>query len=247
MRSVDLRSGIFAVVDVETTGLDPRADAVVEVACLRYEGGHLVERIVSLVHPERDIPARASAVHGIFDCDVRSAPPLRRLRGRLVAAAAGATVVAHNARFDIGFLPFLAHRPVLCTMRLAMHVVDSPSYRNQALREFFAIEMPPGHGPAHRAGADAAVTGAVLALLLERYADGPFPQTVDGLIATIAKPAKLGRFAFGAHRGVPVANVPTSYLRWIVATGFEDWPDVRATALREIEHRETRIGTRLTA
>jgi uncharacterized protein (DUF3820 family) len=164
------------------------------------------------------------------------------LRGALLAAAEGATVVAHNARFDLGFLPFLAAKPVICTMRLAMHLVDAASYRNEALRDYFGIVMPTGHGPAHRAGADAAITGAVLERLLVAYAAGPFPQTVAGLIATIAKPASLSRFAFGAHRGRPVARIPSGYLRWIVESGFEDWPDVRATATRELERRNAKLS-----
>ena len=239
----DLRFGTFAVVDVETTGLSPERDAVVEVACLRVEAGIVTRRIVSLVDPERDIPSRASDVHGIYADDVAGAPILARLRPLLLEAAAGATVVAHNARFDLGFLPFLASRPVVCTMRLAMHVVDTATYRNEALRSYFGIRMPAGHA-AHRAAADAAVTAAVLAALLERYASGPFPQTIPGLIATIAKPARLGRFAFGAHRGAPVCDVPTSYLRWIVASRFEDWPDVRATAHAELERRARGVRTR---
>jgi len=198
-----------------------------------------VERVVSLVHPGREIPYRASDVHGIYDEDVRGAPRLCALQRALLAATREATVVAHNARFDLGFLPFLRSRPVICTMRLAMHVLDLPTYRNEALRAHFGIAMPPGH-MAHRAEADAAVTAAVLARLLDRYALGPFPQTVAGLIETIAKPARLGRFAFGVHRGLPVGEIPTSYLRWIVATGFEDWPDVRATAEAELARRSAR-------
>ncbi len=234
-----MRLGTFAVVDVETTGLDPSVDGVVEVACLRVEAGVVVERVVSLVNPGREIPYRASDVHGIYDEDVCDAPTLGQLSSALRAATRDATVVAHNARFDLGFLPFLASRPVICTMRLAMHVLDAPTYRNEALRAHFGIAMPPGHA-AHRAGADAAVTAAVLARLLDRYALGPFPQTVPGLIETIAKPARLGRFAFGVHRGLPVAEIPASYLRWIVATGFEDWPDVRATAQAELARRSAR-------
>ncbi len=243
MQREDLRLGTFAVVDVETTGLDPAQDGVVEVACLRVEAGVVTKRIVSLVHPQRDIPGRASAVHGIFDEDVADAPVLADLRAALLEATADATVVAHNARFDLGFLPFLARRPVVCTMRLAMHLVDTATYRNEALRAYFGIAMPSGHA-AHRAGADAAVTARVLGELLERYALGPFPQTIPGLIETIGKPARLGRFAFGAHRGLPVCDVPTSYLRWILAAGFEDWPDVRATARAELERRSRGDATR---
>jgi len=64
----------FAVVDVETTGLDPKLDRVVEVACLRVCAGKIVERFSSRVNPGRTIPARASDGHGIYDRDVAHAP-----------------------------------------------------------------------------------------------------------------------------------------------------------------------------
>ncbi len=232
-----MRWAAYSVVDVETTGLDRHVDAVVEVACLRVERGVVVERFASLVHPGRDIPFSASAVHGIYDDDVAGAPTLAELRPRILALTAGSAVVAHNARFDLGFLPFLTSRPVVCSMRLAMHLVDASSYRNDALRAMLGITMPPGHGPSHRAATDAAVTAAILRELLKRYALGPFPQSIPGIIATIAKPARLGRFAFGAHRGTAVSGIPSSYLRWILAEGFEDWPDVRATAESELRRR----------
>ena len=233
----DVRKAAYSVVDVETTGLDPTSGGVVEVACLRVERGVVVDRFASLVHPGRDIPACASAVHGIYDRDVFDAPPIEALRARLLMLTAGSAVVAHNARFDLGFLPFLSARPVICSMRLALHLVDASTYRNDALRQLLGITMPPGHGPNHRALADAEVTAAVLAELLHRYAMGPFPQSIPGMIATIAKPARLGRFAFGVHRGTPVGAIPTSYLRWILAEGFDDWPDVRATADYELQRR----------
>jgi DNA polymerase III epsilon subunit-like protein len=237
MRREGLCAGRYTVVDVETTGLSPAADAVVEVAVLCIEGGEVVDRFVSLVNPGRPIPVYASAVHGIYDRDVCDAPSLASLREHLLALTKRATVVAHNARFDRGFLPFFASQPWICTMRLAMHLVDAASYRNEALRAYLGITMPVGHGQAHRAYADAAVTAAILDRLLERYAMGPFPQTVTGLIASIAKPARLGRFAFGAHRGLPIGQIPSSYLRWILTEGFDDWPDVRATAESELARR----------
>jgi DNA polymerase-3 subunit epsilon len=233
-----LSAATFAVIDVETTGLDPKSDRVVEVACVRVERGRVVDRLASLVDPGRPIPARASAVHGIFDEHVAGAPTLNRLTPLIRHMAADAVVVAHNARFDLGFLPFLATNPVLCTLRLARRLVDVPSYRNEALREFLRLEVPGPAGRAHRAGADAEVTAALLLELLHRYERGPYEPTVRALLAMVARPVALARFAFGAHRGKTVPEVPTAYLQWIVSAGFEHWPDVRHTALLELGRRK---------
>ena len=232
-----VQSQSYTVIDLETTGLNHRDDAIVEIACLRLSGGFVTDSFVSLVAPCRPIPAEASAVHGIFDANVRSAPRLADLKETILDFIAGSTIVAHNASFDLGFLPFLSDRPRICSMRLAMHLVDAASYKNEALRELFGIQMPANHGPAHRAYNDAAVTAAVFIELLARYSRTLHPQSVAGLIELISRPALLGRFAFGTHRGVDIEAVPTSYLQWIVAGGFENWIDVRATAEYELARR----------
>jgi DNA polymerase III epsilon subunit-like protein len=197
----DLAAATFAVIDVETTGLDSKADRVVEIACFRVSGGSVVDRFGSLVDPGCEIPSRASAIHGIFGRDVAGAPTLACLEPRIRQMTADAVVVAHNARFDVGFLPFIAERPTLCTLRLARRLVDAPSYRNRALRDFLRLELPGRVGPAHRAEADAEVTAALLLELLRRYARGPYPATVPALLTTAVRSIALSRFALRKHRG----------------------------------------------
>ena len=239
----ELGRAAFAVIDAETTGLDPRVDRVVEIACLRVCGGRVVERFSSLVDPRRPIPRSASEIHGIFDRDVAGAPTLRRLRPRIERMTAGAIVVAHNARFDVGFLPFVAERPTLCTMALARRLVDAPSYRNEALREYLRLK-PARRGPAHRAASDAEVTAALLLELLRRFRSGPYEPTVSALFMVVARRVELARFAFGTHRGKTLRAAPTPYLRWIIETGFESWPDVRHTAIVELGRRARTVEGR---
>jgi DNA polymerase III epsilon subunit-like protein len=233
----DLAAATFAIIDVETTGFDPNRDGVVEVACLRMRRYEIVEVFTSLVDPGRPIPLHASRVHGIHEADLRGAPSLERVAPRLRALTGDAVVVAHNARFDVSFLPVVAGRPVICTMRLAMHLIDAPSFRNQALREFLDLKVGPEGRPAHRAAADAYVTAALLRELLRLYASRPYPQSVSGLIETIGRPARLGRLTFGEHRGRSIDRVPTDYLRGLVQSGSKNCPDVRYTAACELARR----------
>jgi DNA polymerase III epsilon subunit-like protein len=234
----ELAAATYAILDVETTGFDPGNDRVVEVACLIMRGDAIISSFQSLVDPGLPIPAEASAIHGIFDRDVRDAPPFGHIERHLRSLVRDSVVVAHNARFDVSFLPFLAERPVICTMRLAMHLVDSTSYKNRALCELLGTETVPGPLRVHRAAADARLTAGVFRELLRRYSALPAPQTIAGLIERIARPARLARFAFGKHRGDAIEHVPTDYLRGILAAGIEDWPDVRYTAERELAARE---------
>ena len=95
----------LAVVDVETTGLNPQAgDRVCEIAVLRVDPGQAPRLWVSLVNPGRPIGAGAQAVNGIADDDVADAPPFGRLITRINAGLDGAVLVAHNVPFDVGFL-----------------------------------------------------------------------------------------------------------------------------------------------
>ena len=98
----------LAVVDVETTGLNPQAgDRVCEIAVLRADPGSWGEpglEVVSLVNPGRPIGAGARAVNGIADDDVADAPPFHTLIAEINAALDGAVLVAHNVPFDLGFL-----------------------------------------------------------------------------------------------------------------------------------------------
>ncbi len=98
----------LAVVDVETTGLNPQAgDRVCEIAVLRADPGPWGEpglEVVSLVNPGRPIGAGARAVNGIADDDVADAPPFHALIAEVNTALDGAVLVAHNVPFDVGFL-----------------------------------------------------------------------------------------------------------------------------------------------
>jgi DNA polymerase-3 subunit epsilon len=88
--------------DLETTGLYPPTDEVLEVAIIDHRGQVLLE---SLVKPEHTTAwPEAEAIHGITPADVEHAPPLAVLRPQITRAVAGKQVVIYNADFDTGFL-----------------------------------------------------------------------------------------------------------------------------------------------
>jgi len=153
----------FAVIDIETTGLSPARDSVVEIACVTVDEGAVVGRWSTLVRPKGPIPAFATAIHGIDDAMVREVPSLGVAMAALRRFARGHIFAAHNAVFDFGFLGL---RPPngICTMRLARFVApEAPNHKNQTLRIYFRIDrrlqedvLP------HRALGDALVTAHVL-------------------------------------------------------------------------------------
>lgn len=170
----------YAVVDIETTGFSPRDDRVVEMACVVLENRTITRTWSTLVNPGRPIPYYATRVHGITDDDVVDAPAFDIAQRRLRRLCIGATLVAHNASFDLGFLPAVAHLPSLCTLRLARHCFPAaPNHKNQTLRHYLRVdddlrhlchlELVEGRPQAHRALDDALVTAAILLRCLDRF------------------------------------------------------------------------------
>ena len=94
-------------VDVETTGLDSTTgDRVCEIALLRVCGDQAIGRFESLVHPQRPMTPGAMAVNGITDAMLVDAPPFAAVLPQVQALLQDAVLVAHNARFDVGFLRY---------------------------------------------------------------------------------------------------------------------------------------------
>jgi DNA polymerase-3 subunit epsilon len=116
----------IAFVDLETTGTTATADRVTEIGIVRVEEGELVEEWSSLVDPGCSIPEEIQVLTGITNEMVRGAPTFAQLAREVLERLEGHVFVAHNARFDYGFIknefrrleiPFTAD--VLCTVRLS--------------------------------------------------------------------------------------------------------------------------------
>ena len=164
----------FAVVDVETTGMRPGGgDRVTEVAVVVVHGGRREVVFDSLVNPGRPIPRAICAITNITDEMVRYAPSFADVADQVMAALAGRVFVAHNARFDWGFLCAEVRRardlaldgPRLCTVRLARRLVtEVRSCGLDNLSHHFGFE----NMARHRAAGDALVTAELLGHLLDR-------------------------------------------------------------------------------
>lgn len=128
----------LAIVDVETTGMSPVRDRVIEIGILRIEKGKLAETFESLVNPEGYVPAEITLLTGISGKDLEDAPTFYSLRKRIKELLGSAFFVAHNARFDYSFLKSEYRRleesytaRLLCTAKLSRTLF--PRFRHHNL------------------------------------------------------------------------------------------------------------------
>lgn len=239
----------LAILDLETTGVDPKADRIVEVGVLKVLPGREPSRYRRLVDPGVPILAAASAVHGITDADVANAPQFRTIAPRLARLLEGSDLAGFNLRrFD---LPFLAAEFARAGVRFSLTgraVVDALQiYHGREPRDLAAalrFYCGRAHEGAHGALADAEATAAVLDAQVARYAD--LPDTAAGLHELLTDADVGGKFrteggllvfAFGKHAGRAldqVARVDPGYLHWLLGQGglFDDARTLIARALQ---------------
>ena len=216
------------VIDVETTGLDPEADRIVEIAAVTValEPHPHVEGLSldTLVDPGVPIGPEARAVHHIGDEMVADAPRYRKLIPRLGELARSGPFAAHRADFDRAFTG--SRRPWICTFRLARHLwPEAPSHANQVLRYYLGLEVEDrfageaGIVP-HRAAGDALVSAALLIRELGRAPEGVDPT--EWALELSARPALLPVATFGRHKGERWADVPRDYVEYLAGQRRDD-------------------------
>ena len=167
-----LEAASFVVFDLETTGLSPVRSRIVEIGAQRVTALELGATFETLVNPGVPVPVAITALTGIGQADLRHAPAADLAVRQFLAFAGDAVIVAHNARFDMGFLDRAVERltgrrvaaPVVDTVWLARRLLGGRTSRFglQHLAHFFGTSAR----PCHRALADASATAEILVGLI---------------------------------------------------------------------------------
>lgn len=175
-RTVAERIGNYFAVDVETTGLNPMENEIVQVAAVRFQAFQPVSCFMRYVKPHYGIQPRAARLNGITEEQVRNAPYAEQIRESFLRYT-GKTLplVGHNIPFDLqflaasGFVPYPANRPLFDTLSESRKAYELTSYRLDYVDK---VVLRISREDAHDALSDALITGVLFAELVKRkYSD----------------------------------------------------------------------------
>jgi len=94
----------YVSLDLETTGLNPDTDEIIEIGAIKFQGEEVIDTFHSLVNPQRPLPYRIQLLCGITQADVATAPAFPELASGLIAFLENDPIVGHNISFDLSFL-----------------------------------------------------------------------------------------------------------------------------------------------
>lgn len=196
--------------DIETTGGHSGRDKITEIAIVLHDGNQVIDQYQTLINPERSIPAYISSMTGITDEMVAEAPVFYEVAKEIVLRTEGAVFVAHNARFDYGFLKeefarlgYTFSRKQLCTVRLSRQLLPSlKSHSLDSLIRHFHLEVE----NRHRALDDALATAEIF-------------RRMTGMDKDLAVATDI------VHMGIKEARLPSSITLEILH-GLPDAPGV---------------------
>lgn len=201
------RPPYFAIIDVETTGLSPKKDRVLELAVVRVDqGGNVVDEWSTRFNPEG--PVGATHIHGIRQADVANAPLFRDVAASVVPYIAGLPIAAHNARFDLAFLRAEFRRagwdvpwlPAYCTLDGSHHYMPHLD-RRRLVDCCWSARIP--LTDAHSALGDARATAG----LLRHYLQAPDRVRPHAALVSVQNDARGVVWPSGPSRA-PLAFLP---------------------------------------
>lgn len=182
----------YVALDLETTGLDPERDAIIEIGAIKFDQWRELNTFSTLINPSRAIPLQITQLTGITDDDVFQAPLFSSIKAALIEFVGSDTIVGHNVSFDLAFLRqqrCLTHNAHIDTFVLATILMPHESrYSLGKLMESLGIVFE----SRHRALDDARASMKLFLELKARAVDLP-AQT----LREINRAAQGSRWALG--------------------------------------------------
>ncbi|WP_442600908.1 PolC-type DNA polymerase III [Paenibacillus sp. KN14-4R] len=203
-----LKTGTYVVFDIETTGLSIANNRITELAGVKMQEGKEIDRFSTFINPHQNIPYHIQQLTNITNEMVQDAPELEEMLPKFVEFVGDAVIVAHNARFDMGFIQAYLKKfgmkeltnPVLDTLEFARLLFPTmKNHRLNTLADKFKVSLE-NH---HRAIDDSIALGFVLYGLINEAADRgltELPRLNDqvGTVLTNTRPFHCCIYALNA-------------------------------------------------
>ncbi len=157
----------LVALDIETTGLDPQKDAIIEIGAVRFSGRRVEDEWSTLIHPGRPIPPYITQLTGITDQMVLQAPSIKSVIKELANFSGDDPILGHNIGFDLSFIRrygILQDNETVDTYEMASILLPNAGrYNLGALAQALGVLLP----ATHRALDDAHATRGVYLRLME--------------------------------------------------------------------------------
>lgn len=162
---------VYVSLDIETTGLDPEQDAILEIGAIRFKGNQVYETYHTLLDPGRPIPYKIQQLTGITPADLKGAPKIGAVLSEVRRFVGDNPIIGHNIGFDLSFLyrhGLFEQNVGIDTFELASILLPHAGrYGLAALLKYLDVNLPPD-GQAHRALDDAEAARRLFEALLDQ-------------------------------------------------------------------------------
>lgn len=222
----------YVVFDIETTGLNPKYEKIIEIGAAKVRDGEVIDTFSTFVNPGKGLPERITELTGIYDADVINAPYIEEVLDTFIDFVGGDILLGHNLIFDYSFMKKAAvnqkktfDRKGIDTLKIARRFLADLESRNLS----FLCEHYQIHLQAHRALNDALATHELYQSFVRDFADkepdlfqpkelvysvkkeGPITPKQYELLLKLAKQYRLETYAGECDSVVlqPVRNVTT--------------------------------------
>jgi len=140
----------YVVFDLETTGLDPLTDKIIEIGALKYKNSKLVDEFSVLINPEIPLPDVITRITGIENKDLKDMPTINEILPKFVDFIEDLTLVAHNSSFDLSFIeenlkklnmPIITNKNIDTIEIAKKYIPKAYNYKLETLKHYFKLDF----------------------------------------------------------------------------------------------------------
>ena len=238
---------MYAILDIETTGLSPVTEKITEIAIYIHNGKEIINEYSTLINPERNIPYNITRLTGITNEMVKDAPTFWEVAKDIIIFTEGKSIVAHNVSFDYNFirnefksLGYNFKRDRLCTVKLSRKII--PNHKSYSLGKL-CNELGIKIKGRHRAAGDAMATVKLFEHLLKisptlgQLNSGMFYHIDAKVVKSL--PEEPGVYYFHDHNGDIIYIGKSKNIRTRVFSHFSNEKSERALKMIDEVHNIT--------